>query len=188
VAGLLIERWLAARPGLGRRVAHAAAGAALAVALVAGTDMADVRERYQRWMGAANVREVLAAIGDVQARSRGTALMGVWSQMSFPLIEWDLMLRGRDPASRPKNPYWYGDRTPSGLRDSLAADREVERLMVLELHPGAPAHLWMFDKENPGHDRFLAGFQQDPRSPLEGARVFPASGYTLHVFRSPARP
>jgi len=182
---MIVER-LARRPETVRRASLATAGVALGIALVFGTDMTDVRTRYLSWMPADDVREVMRAIGDVHARSRGTALLGVWNQLSFPLLEWDLMLqkRNRDAESRPKNAGWPALPTSEGVRDRLAGDAEIERLMVLDLHPDAPAWHSTFDKENPGHAAIVEGLRRDARFTLEEVRTFPATGYALYVFRT----
>jgi hypothetical protein len=190
VVALGLERALARRERDVRRAAVALAAAGLAAAWIAGADREFVLERHARWTGPPALRAVLDAIGETHRASRGTSLLGAWTMLSNPLVEWDLLLAGTGaaPEPRPRNPAWYGETEPKRALDRLAADAQVERLIVVDLPRTAPTWRPNFEFEFPRHAEWLEALAADPRFTLESRPSFPETGYTLLIYRTPGPP
>jgi hypothetical protein len=169
-----------ARPGL----APALAVAALAAVLVMGPDLARVRTTLERTHVHESVRRLLDAIADVNVASRGTVLFGTWNRLAPPLAEWHQRLRHPDRAAppRPKNPSWFDTEEAGALLDGIAADPEVERVIVLELRDGYAESSSRFEFENGWHRPAREALASDARFLLENRAGFDDSGYVLTVY------
>jgi hypothetical protein len=136
------------------------------------------------------VGRVLDAVVDVHAASHGTVLFGTWNRLAPPLVQWHRRQRHPDATAppRPKNPSWFDTDDPDLLLDRIAADPEIERVIVLELRPGFPEYSPNFELENGWQAPVRAALASDPRFIRERREAFDDSGYVMAVYRrSPFR-
>ena len=176
--------------GVARRLARGEAAVVLApavllAALVAGPDLARIRADAAVIHALPAMGAVLDAIADVHAESRGSVLFGTWNRLAPPLVEWHLLQRhpAGTPAPRPKNPAWYGAAEAGALLDRIAADPEVERVIVLVLRPGFPESSPYFALENDWQAPARESLRTDPRFEQERETRFDGSGYVMTVYR-----
>jgi hypothetical protein len=182
------------------RAATLAAVAVVAIVATAvfGLDGLRLRRWFDSWTAQGSIEPVLAAVTDVNVSSQGTVLIGTWDRFAPHLVWWYQRYHHPEAraAARPKNPLWYNARftgiselidtsdIPAGpLLDGIAADHDVQRVIVLSLPPTAPVYWSRFDIENAWAHPVRAMIASDPRFQLETVRQFPDSGYEMRVYR-----
>jgi hypothetical protein len=172
--------------GARERVAAALAGGVLVVALITGFDPAAAEAKFDYWTLPGGTRRVLDAIAEANLGSRGTLLLGSWNLLSTGLVEWDQsLLRPRALTSaRPKNPLWYGvglDAAP--LARAIYSDRDIERVLVVTLRPGASAYREGYPEEMAWLPAVRESLERDVQWVRESDRTYSDTGYELEVFR-----
>jgi hypothetical protein len=186
VIGLGVERFDILRA---RGAGHAVAVLLLVAALVKGVPHERAMELRDLWTSAPQTIEVVEDIAAIYEKSNGSALTGMWWDLSNQLIEWHLILTGRVddsgkavPGSRPFNPDWYGVGSGAEAVPLLEQDATIERVMVLQLPPGSPEYREVIERENRHLPEFKAAIERSRVFALEETRVYPATGYVLNVY------
>jgi hypothetical protein len=173
------------RRTLGRVAAVTLAIVILAGAFVCDDDTRAVETRRARLSVAPEVHAVLDDVARTALDARGSVFMGAWNQFSPALVEWQcrIVRPGLRGEALPRSPQKVlRSLEPRGLLDRIAADPRLDRVILLQLEPGAPAWSREFASETNWLPPVADAISRDGRFTLSVSHDYPQTGYRLLVY------
>ena len=173
------------RRTLGRVAAVTLAIVILAGAFVGDEDTRAVEARRARLSVAPEIHAVLDDVARTALDAGGSVFMGAWNQFSPALVEWQcrLVRPGLRGEALPRSPRKIlRSLEPRGLLDRIAADPRLNRVILLQLEPGAPAWRREFVSETSWLPPVADAISRDGRFTLSVSHDYPQAGYRLLVY------
>jgi hypothetical protein len=170
---------------LGRVAAVTLASVILAGAFVFDDGTRAVETRRARLSVAPEVHAVLDDVARAALDARGSVFMGAWNQFSPALVEWQcrIVRPGLRGEALPRSPRTILHSLEArGLLDRIAADPRLDRVILLQLEPGAPAWSREFVSDTSWLPPVADAISRDRRFTLSVSHDYPQTGYRLLVY------
>lgn len=157
------------------------------IAITGGVDRARLAQAHEVRSVPAAVTPLLDAIADAAVAAGGSAVVGIWNDLSPGLVEWHCRIRhpGLAAAAIPRDAARLGSKAnPLAILDRAAdPTSRLVRLLVVDAIGEGPRSTAIFAAETGWADPIRRRLTTDPRFTREAELPFPEAGYRLRVYR-----